>query len=91
VPYDASGDRTEGSVLAQLSQAMELYLLMPVLDLAYETDEFGIVLWQHDGMNVAFKNQGRKDRWMRKIQTAVNRRAAELSIPTRLEVAYDAS
>lgn len=48
------------SVMAQLSQAQEMALLLPAIDLAKKREgEFKIVLWEHDGFSVHF---ARKDR-----------------------------
>jgi len=47
------------SVLAQLAQAWELRLLLPVLELARTTEQFTIMLWLHDGFYVDFRDQNR--------------------------------
>lgn len=75
------------SVMSQLAQAVELKLLMPVLDIAESaTEEFVITLWQHDGFSVAFRNNSKKERWHNRIISAVENEAKSLGIPTRLEV-----
>lgn len=73
------------SIIAQQAQAVELYLLLPVLDLAKSTNDFVITLWQHDGFSINFTSEGRRDRWINKINKVVNDRAADLGIITKLE------
>jgi hypothetical protein len=73
------------SVLAQLAQAWELRLLLPVLNLARTTDQFRIMLWVHDGVYVDFRDQSRAQFWSRRIIAAVNQEAQKLGIPTGLE------
>jgi hypothetical protein len=73
------------STMAQQAQAVELYLLLPVLELAKSTDDFVITLWQHDGFSINFTSEGRRDRWINKINKVVNDRAADLGIITKLE------
>lgn len=80
------------SVLAQLAQAVELWLLETVIDLAIEEarkakPEFRIVLWQHDGFSIWVRQKSRRDLWIRRLQEAVRLRAMEMDIPTMLEVA----
>lgn len=74
------------SILACEAQAMELWLLMPVVEMARETDEFFITLWQHDGFSLAFRNNGRAQLWLDRISTEVKYRAQKAEIITELEV-----
>ncbi|BAY23738.1 hypothetical protein NIES2100_35300 [Calothrix sp. NIES-2100] len=73
------------SVLSQQAQAVELYLLLPVLHLATTTKDFAITIWQHDGFSVNFTDKTKTERWIKKIHAAVDARAKELGIITKLE------
>ena len=81
---DGSDDSLR-SILAQEAQAMELWLLLPIVEMARSTDEFSIVLWQHDGFSAAFRDRSRARRWVGRFQEAVARRAGEQGIATELE------
>jgi hypothetical protein len=72
------------SVLAQLAQATELQLLLPVVTLAEKEKEFTIRLWLHDGFYVTFRDRDKQDLWSRHIDSAVNEQAARLGIRTHL-------
>ena len=75
------------SVLSQQAQAVELHLVFPVIELARGRGarDFQVVLWQHDGFSVRFSDQTKRDRWTRRIVEAVQQRANQLEVPTRLE------
>lgn len=77
------------SVSAQLAQNEELALLHPAVELAKTDDAFDIVLWQHDGFDVAYKD--RREHHVasaeRKIIEAVGGECRRRGIPTRLSVA----
>ena len=73
-------------VLAQLSQAQEMALLLPAIDLAKKREgEFKIVLWEHDGFSVHFTRKDRIESESKKIIDVVNERCSKLGYPTRLE------
>lgn len=77
------------SILAQLNQAREIWLMEPVLRLAEEEAKrdrpaWRIVLWLHDGVSVHFTRD--RDRHQRRIVAAVAERARKGGYPTRLEV-----
>jgi len=71
------------SVLAQQAQAVELKLIVPIYELAKDTRDFRVMLHQHDGVSIHF--QRRREMWQRRINEAVDQRAKELGIETRLE------
>jgi len=73
------------SVLAQLAQATELHLVFPALELARTTRDFQIILWQHDGFTVRFSDRTKQERWTERIVRAVQKKAEDLGVPTRLE------
>jgi hypothetical protein len=75
------------SILAEEAQAIELYIMLPVLDLAKSTNNFLITLWQHDGFSVNFTDKTKKDIWLKRIVNSINQRASELGIVTQLESA----
>ena len=72
------------SILAQLNQARELWLLEPVIGLAEEAQAkarpaFRLVLWQHDGFSVKYRSDAERERREPRILAGVaERRAARL-------------
>lgn len=89
--YDAFGtflpvtkDCDELSIMAQQAQSYELLLLWPVVELAKTTREFSITAWQHDGMTLDFMRSA--NIWSNRIKAVVKEKAAELGIPTELEI-----
>ncbi len=71
------------SALAQQAQAVELRIVHAAYELAATTDDFRIVLHQHDGFTVAFRR--RADDWKERINEKVRERADSLGIHTFLE------
>lgn len=57
------------SIMAQQAQAIEMYILLPVITLAKTTSDFQVTLWMHDGFSINFTNETKKDRWIKKIPT----------------------
>jgi hypothetical protein len=81
-----TGKENVRSVMAQLSQAQEMALLLPAIDLAKKREgEFKIVLWEHDGFSVHFTRKDRTESESKRIIDAVNRHCSKLGYPTRLE------
>lgn len=77
------------SILAQLSQATELLLLRPVLEMALEERRkeraaFSVVLFQHDGFSVHIRRS--PDTVLKRIMGAVAYHCKTLGFPTCLEV-----
>jgi hypothetical protein len=83
----ATKDRHDSisSLLAHQAQAVELYLLLPVVDLAKTTKDFYITLWQHDGFSVHFTDNSKVDYWIKKIQAVVQQKINEQDILTHLD------
>jgi len=82
------------SILAQVAQSRELWLLEPAIELALaeakkSRPDFRIVLWQHDGFSVKFRSSARRKTAERKLTDAVKKRAVENGYPTALEVQWD--
>ncbi|MEI6492601.1 MAG: hypothetical protein WCO94_08640 [Verrucomicrobiota bacterium] len=77
------GKLTPPQILAQIAQAAELKLIYPVVQLAKQTEEFKITLWQHDGFSVHFTR--REERWKRKLARVVSEQAEKMGIVTGLE------
>ncbi len=71
------------SALARQAQAVELQLIYPVYELAQKTQDFKVMLHQHDGVCITFRR--RAARWRERINETVAGRAAELGIVTKLE------
>lgn len=79
----------ELSILSQLSQALELKLLLPVLELANNNKTshgFTITLWQHDGFTFKANNVRDENRWMKELKEVVRDEAERLGIATELEI-----
>lgn len=73
------------SILAQQAQAVEMDLLLPVVKLAVESNQYDVLLWQHDGFSVVFRDKQRKELWKSRISKAVEDKAAEYGIVVSLE------
>jgi hypothetical protein len=73
------------SILAHQAQSVELYLLLPVVELASTTKDFYIILWQHDGFSVHFTNKSKIDRCIPRILQIVQTKIDEQEILTHLE------
>ncbi len=78
------------SLLAQVAQAREMWLLRPVLDLALEQKNdrkrhaWQVTLLQHDGFSVHFTRS--REYHLDRIKEAVKQRAERHGYPTELEV-----
>ena len=77
------------SILAELAQAMELKLLLPIIDMAREEAQlrrphFSIVLWCHDGFVVHYYDKRRIPDIEQKMKDAVSAVALKAGIITRL-------
>ncbi len=85
------------SILSQLAQARELWLLEPVIRLAEAEYAKGsgaawrLTCWSHDGFNVRFRRQRDAAKHLEAMRDAVAQRAASVGIPTRLEIKHDPS
>lgn len=73
------------SILAHQAQALELYILLPVVELASTTKDFYITLWQHDGFSVHFTDKTKIDRWIPRILQVVQEKIDEQGILTHLD------
>lgn len=91
----AAGGRKPSSVMAQVNQSYELYLLEPVLDYVNAKDangnflvnpkEMRVVLWSHDGFNIAVRKTDQITRYQQKLSKLVKERAQQKGIPAKLE------
>ena len=94
IHYAADG-REPSSVMAQVNQSYELYLLEPVLDYVNAKDadgeflvdpkEMRLVIWSHDGFNIAVRRNDQIPRYQQKLSKLVEDRAQQVGIPARLE------
>ena len=91
----AVNDREPSSVMAQVNQSYELYLLEPVVDYVNAKDaegnflvdpkEMRLVIWSHDGFNIAVRRKDQIPRYQRKLSTLVEKRAHQTGIPIKIE------
>jgi len=90
IDYDGiEKKKPQRSILAQLNQAREMWLLEPVLRLAEEQDEgpqaWEVTLLQHDGFSIKVHN-GQGKQVVETLQNAVAELAEHHGYPTRLEI-----
>lgn len=83
---DGKGKSNVDSILAQQAQATEMILMYPIIQLARDTDNYDVVLWQHDGCSIAFKDNSKAETQLKGIIQAVAHKAKEMNITTELEV-----
>jgi hypothetical protein len=69
-------------VLARLMQAIEFRIIYPALKIAMEHD--ALVLMQHDGFSVVYRDQAKAERIERQMQAAVEQEAARFGLRTSL-------
>ncbi|MEP0548927.1 MAG: hypothetical protein ABJF88_18475 [Rhodothermales bacterium] len=79
------------SALAQAAQAEEMAILAPVIYAAIDEAKkarplWRIVLWQHDGFSLWFKEERHRKTVVANLQQLVAEEAGKRGIPTRLEV-----
>ena len=87
IPFGSYERRREAArkALAQQAQAVELLLLMPVYELASETDQFTVMLYQFDGVTVKYRDRRTCAYWHERITSAVADAAERERVQTRLE------
>lgn len=74
------------TILSQEANEMEMFLMSPIIHLAEQTDEFDVVLYQFDGCSLAFKDNTKKDRWLKKIKEQVDKMAKDLGFEIGLDI-----
>jgi len=86
LPTDAQRDAR--SIAAEVAQSSEFDLMLPLLRaVGQRSNDVRIALWQHDGVCLHFMRGGANELAARRaIQMAVQARADELGIPTRLVI-----
>jgi hypothetical protein len=72
------------TILSQEVSELEMTLLEPILDLAMETNNFTIVLYQFDGLTLQFKEDSVKNSYLKRIKLLLEERARDLGIITTL-------
>lgn len=90
IDYDGiEKKKPQRSILAQLNQAREMWLLEPVLRRAEEQDEgaknWDVTLLQHDGFSIKVHN-GQGKQVVETLQNAVAELVEHHGYPTRLEI-----
>jgi hypothetical protein len=79
------------SALAQVAQAAEMKLLLPVVELAKSEEKLHITLWLHDGFAVHATSHEKRSRFLEQIERLVEAEAKALGVRTyaRAEIAAD--
>lgn len=78
-------------LLAYGTQALELWLLMPAVEIAIaeaqkREAEFQILVWQRDGFTIKARDPSRLRTHVVRLQQAIAERAEQAGIPTRLDL-----
>ena len=73
------------SKVSRVSQSVEQFLIYSIYELTNQTDDFSIMLNQHDGVSIKFHDEKTKRFWIENICEVFNKKAAGLNIPTFLE------
>lgn len=87
-PGTGKSIRWAGSVAAAVIQSIEMEIIAPIFDVARKhgrSDQFKIVLFQHDGATISFNATEKVARAQKKLKDAVESRAKELGVQTILE------
>jgi len=74
------------SIISEEISEYEALLLEPIFDLAMETKQFAITLYQYDGVSIEPADSRRKNSLIKKIKKAVDERAKQLNIKTCITV-----
>lgn len=72
------------SVLAQVAQAMEFWIVASVLEMARRTRAFTIVHWAHDGFTVKIRDRNDAAKRIARIEQCVNEQAQNANVITAL-------
>ena len=76
-------ERQPRDIMAEVAQACEMKLIYPAFELAQQTREFTITLYQYDGFSVHLRRP--RDTWKRKIEQAIYDNANRQGFMTWLE------
>ncbi len=86
LPADRAVDKGVRSVLASQAQSYELRLLWPVIEEAMAGDDFAITVYLFDGLSLAFKDEQKRARILKRLVNKVDVVALELGIMTALDI-----
>ena len=78
-------DHKDRTILALISQAVELKIMHVVFEIAKKTTDFTITLFQHDGFAIHFTDKSKANMWISKLSQAVDNEAQRMGILTYLE------
>jgi hypothetical protein len=78
-------DHKDRTILALISQAVELKIMHVVFEIANKTKDFTITLFQHDGFAIHFTDKTKANMWIGKLSQAVEKEAQRMGILTYLE------
>jgi hypothetical protein len=76
-------ERQPRDIMAEIAQAWEMNLIYPAFELARQTREFTITLYQYDGFSVNFTR--RPELWKQRIQEVISENANRQGFMTWLE------
>lgn len=74
------------SILAQVAQSHELYILEPVLELAETSHDVRITTWLHDGVTINLRR--REEEYIKRAVETVQERCNAIGVYTELSVEY---
>lgn len=81
-------DYEVNTILSHIATSYEMALIRPVFDVACESNDFMVVLYQYDGFSIHIKDKSREKQVLNRLAKAVKTRATELNIHTTLEYEY---
>jgi hypothetical protein len=78
-------DHKDRTILALISQAVELKIMHVVFEIAKKAKDFTITLFQHDGFAIHFTDKSKANMWIGRLNHAVKKEAQRMGILTYLE------
>jgi hypothetical protein len=74
------------SIASQLAQATELWLMYPIVQEAFKTSEFTIVVWLHDSVSISISDKRRSQYWIGRLQEVVRLNGSSKGYISMLEI-----
>lgn len=74
------------TILSHVATSYEIALIRPIFDVACTSDDFVVTVYQFDGVSISVNNANKVRQVFHRLEKAVNDKAVELGISTRLEL-----